>query len=60
MCITSIGESLFTLFTSLAYVSFFLLELQNRLFWILKELHNISFVWKYGADILNSLLVMRA
>ena len=32
-----IGESLFTFFASLAYVPLFLLELQNRLFWILKE-----------------------
>ena len=37
-----------------------LLELQNRLFSILKELHKISFVWKYGADMLNSFLVMPA
>ena len=29
----------------------YILEPENRLFWILKELHNISFVWKYGADI---------
>ena len=43
-----IGESLFTFFASLAYVPLFLLELQNRLFWILKELHKISFLWKYG------------
>ena len=28
----SIGESLFTFFASLAYVTLFLLELQNRLF----------------------------
>ena len=28
----AIGESLFTLFASLAYVPLFLLELQNRLF----------------------------
>ena len=55
-----IGESLFTIFALLAYVPLFLLELQNRLFWILKELHKISFVWKYGADMLNSFLVMRA
>ena len=54
-----IGESLFTFFASLAYVPFFLLELQTRFFWILKELHKISFVWKYGADMLNSFLVMR-
>ena len=40
----SIGESLFTFFASLAYVPLFLLELQNRLFWVLKELHKISFV----------------
>ena len=33
-----------------------LLELQNRLFWMLKELHKISFVWKYEADMLNSFL----
>ena len=46
-----IGESLFTFFASLAYVPLFLLQLQNRLFWILKELHKISFVWKYGVDI---------
>ena len=56
----SIGESLFTFFASLAYVPLILLELQNRLFWILKELHKISFVWKYEADMLNSFLVMRA
>ena len=56
----SMGESLFTFFASLAYVPLFLLELQNRLFWILKELYKISFVWKYGADMLNSFLVMRA
>ena len=55
-----IGESLFTFFASLAYVRLFLLELQNRLFWILKELHKISFVWKYEADMLNGFLVMRA
>ena len=56
----SIGESLFTFFASLAYAPLFLLELQNRLFWILKELHKISFVWKYEADMLNSFLVKRA
>ena len=55
-----IGESLFTFFVSLAYVPLFLLELQNRLFWILKELHKISFIWKYEADMLNSFIVMRA
>ena len=55
-----IGESLFTFFASFAYVPLFLLELQKRLFWILKESHKISFVWKYGADLLNSFLVMRA
>ena len=55
-----IAESFFTFFASLAYVPFFLLELQNRLFWILRELHKISFVWKYEAERLNSFLVMRA
>ena len=47
-------------FESLAYVPLFLLELQNRLFWILKELHKISFIWKYETDMLNSFLMMRA
>ena len=51
---------LFTFFASLAYVPLFLLELQNHLFWIMKELHKISFVWKYEADMLDSFLVMRA
>ena len=55
-----LDESLFTLFSSLAYVPLFLLELQNRLFWILKEFHKISFVWKDEADMLNGFLVMRA
>ena len=55
-----IGESLFTFFVSLAYVPLFLLEQQNRLFWILKELHKISFTWKYENDMLNSFIVMRA
>ena len=36
----AIGEFL----ASLAYVTLFLLELQNRLFWILRELHKTSFV----------------
>ena len=56
LLISRMGESLFTFFASLAYVPLFLLELQNRLFWILKELHKISFVWKYEADMLNSFL----
>ena len=54
------GESLFTFFASLAYVPLFLLDLQNRLFLILKELHKISFVWKYGANMSNSFSAMRA
>ena len=53
-------RQIFTFFASLAYVLLFLLELQNRWFWILKELYKISFVWKYEADMLNSFLVMRA
>ena len=42
--LTATGECLFTFFASLAYVPLFLLELQNRLFRILKELHKISFL----------------
>ena len=55
-----IGESLFKSLASLAYVPMFLLKLQNRLFWTLKELHQVSFAWKYEADMLNSFIVMRA
>ena len=55
-----IGKSLSTFFASLACVPLFLIELQNRLFWILKEFYKISFLWKYEADMLNSFLVMRA
>ena len=53
--IFSIGESLFTLFASLAYAIQFLMKLQTNQFWILKGHSTINSASEYEPDVLNIL-----
>ena len=57
LCIPSacrIGESLFTIFASLAKAIQFLMELQTYHFWILKDHFTINSATEYAPDIVNN------
>ena len=58
--IYSIGESLFTIFASLAYAIQFLMKLQINQFWILKGDSMINSANEYEPDVLNTLCATRA
>lgn len=53
-----IGEFLFTLLVLLAYVPFFLTDIQIEKLRLLKELSKINFFWKNKADMLNTELLV--